>query len=218
MPDDPLLEEYKILQSKIDKLGDNRFIIKGWSATIVIGLALGATAASVPPFMILFGIPVVFMFWLMELNQSNLQKALGRRAHDLEYASRPAGGVDYRMIRSLGKPLGPVPGVATVVMRADTGATGMRWLAVQLSDNLFYWMQALLLLAVFLAYSFVPKQSSSTIYNVHYGVDSAPQPGPPSAPAGPGTKQPAGKEPVSQGKQPPPPAGKTRTDLPPNKP
>jgi len=73
MPDDPLLEEYKILLPKIDKIGDYRFIVRGWSATIVLGLLFGSSAANVPPYIVLLALPIVGLFYLMEANQNAQQ-------------------------------------------------------------------------------------------------------------------------------------------------
>lgn len=40
-----LIDEYKILQDKIDKIGGFRFTIKGWSVTAVIAASAASTTA-----------------------------------------------------------------------------------------------------------------------------------------------------------------------------
>ena len=50
------LEEYKILQDKIDKIGDFRFKIKGWTITLFTGFILGTIASPLPRIAFLFAL------------------------------------------------------------------------------------------------------------------------------------------------------------------
>jgi hypothetical protein len=95
MSDDPLLEEYKILLPKIDKIGDYRFIVRGWSATIVLGLLFGSSAANVPYYIVLLALPIVGLFYLMEANQNDLQVVLMKRAASLERTFQMASAKRY---------------------------------------------------------------------------------------------------------------------------
>ncbi len=67
-----IVEEYKLLQAKTDKVGDSRFLVNGWSVTVVFGLLLGSAASDAPPFTTLLVIPVLLLFALVELRQQTL--------------------------------------------------------------------------------------------------------------------------------------------------
>lgn len=58
-----LLEEYKIIQAKIDKFGEDRFKVRSWSVTLVSGLVVGAHLSSLDvPAILLFATAAVFLF------------------------------------------------------------------------------------------------------------------------------------------------------------
>ena len=85
MSSDWLLEEYKLLQSKIDKIGEDRFKVRTWSVTLTMGLLLGAKISSVlSPAALSFAFLTVIMFHLVEHKQRGLGKKLGDRALKLE--------------------------------------------------------------------------------------------------------------------------------------
>jgi len=46
---DRLMDEYKILQDKIDKIGAFRFTIKGWSITVIIASIFAGSATKTVP-------------------------------------------------------------------------------------------------------------------------------------------------------------------------
>ena len=167
MPDDPVLEEYKILQSKLDKATDYRFTIRGWSATIILGLLLGGTAADAPNYILLFPLPVVVLFFLMEEQQNEVQNTLMRRALSLERILQEAGNRTFKDPNPYADPLGPVPGIATALNRSGRQAKGRkRW--AQRSATLFYSVQAaLIMIAFFIAFSHPAKkkEQSQSVYN-----------------------------------------------------
>jgi hypothetical protein len=82
-----LMDEYTILQGKIDKIGGFRFTIKGWSVTAVIAIsAAAATAKTLLPVLAL-SIGLFFMlsfFFHFELEQVRLSRLFGNRARELE--------------------------------------------------------------------------------------------------------------------------------------
>jgi hypothetical protein len=53
-----MMDEYKILQDKIDKIGGFRFTVKGWSVTITTAALAAAGAAKIP-----FYLPPALFFW-----------------------------------------------------------------------------------------------------------------------------------------------------------
>jgi hypothetical protein len=167
MPDDPLMEEYKLLLAKIDKLGDYRFTIRGWSATIVLGLLLGGSVASVPPYILLLALPVVFIFYLMEKSQNDVQNFLQKRAASLERTMDKAATQHYKDPNPYGEPIGLVPGIATAINRFGRRARSFGKVA-QGSDQFFYWVQAGLILIAFGAAYFLLPAKKDTPQNVYY--------------------------------------------------
>lgn len=166
MPDDPLLEEYKILLPKIDKIGDYRFIVRGWSATIVLGLLFGSSAANVPNYIVLLALPIVGLFYLMELNQNNLQVVLMKRAAGLERTFQAGSPKTYVDPNPYAEPIGPVPGIATAINRSGKRATRYQR-AARRSDSLFYWAQVALILIAF-GLHFVPGAEKKSPGNLYY--------------------------------------------------
>lgn len=77
-------DEYKILQGKIDKIGEFRFLVRGWAVTLVTAAALANLGADLPAYTILGIIPLVAMFQAMEAHQRIWSQAFARRALTLE--------------------------------------------------------------------------------------------------------------------------------------
>src|ERR1041384_5656276 len=93
MPTDWLVEEYKILQSKIDKIGEDRFKVRTWSVTVTMGLLLGAKiSATFSPATLIFALLTVSIFHLVEHKQRGLGRKLGDRALKLEALIRRTAG------------------------------------------------------------------------------------------------------------------------------
>lgn len=85
-----LLDEYKILQDKIDKIGAFRFTIKGWSVTAVIAAPLATSSKGLATTLII-SVGLVLMlifFFLLEYEQVMLSRLFGNRAGRLEDAFR----------------------------------------------------------------------------------------------------------------------------------
>lgn len=78
------LEEYKILQDKIDKIGDFRFRIKSWTITLFTGFIFGTLATPLPKIAFLFAFVIVALFHYFERYQSIWHKAYSRRIIELE--------------------------------------------------------------------------------------------------------------------------------------
>jgi hypothetical protein len=80
-----LVNEYKILQDKLDKIGAFRFTIKGWSITLVFGVIFAGATKSVPPFiwaicLILF----LAAFYFFEREQVKWGQIFGDRVLKIE--------------------------------------------------------------------------------------------------------------------------------------
>src|SRR4051812_40025904 len=80
-----VVEEYKIIQGKLDKIGEFRFHVKNWTFTLTLAvLAAGITTRT--PWWSLLGpalIPTI-AFWSLERRQDRHSRILGRRAKLLE--------------------------------------------------------------------------------------------------------------------------------------
>jgi hypothetical protein len=83
---DRLWDEYKLVQAKLDKVGDNRFKIKSWSATLMGALLIGGGATDKPGAALISGLAIAFSFHLSELRQRALERRFSARALSLERA------------------------------------------------------------------------------------------------------------------------------------
>ncbi|HXM22643.1 MAG TPA: hypothetical protein VN948_15405 [Terriglobales bacterium] len=93
-----LLEEYKILQDKIDKIGGFRFTIKGWSITVIIAsIFAGSATKAVPRWLWAISL-VVFLavFFIYERQQTNYRYRFAQRSLLIE-------DVLSRLLRNLAK-------------------------------------------------------------------------------------------------------------------
>lgn len=78
------LEEYKIIQLKLDKIGDFCHKVKGWSLTITAGALAGTATTKVPYW---FGLGAFFTTWLFKMGddyQGSLRSVLAARAMEIE--------------------------------------------------------------------------------------------------------------------------------------
>lgn len=88
--DSRLLDEYKLIQAKIDKLGEDKFKVRSWCFTLLTGGVVamryfGILESSwVSLGFLLLLLPAVFAFHLVELRQRQLSKRLGYRAAAIE--------------------------------------------------------------------------------------------------------------------------------------
>ncbi len=78
------LEEYKILQGKIDKIGDFRFKIKSWTITLFTGFILGTLVSPLPKITFLFAFVIVALFHYFEGYQSIWHKVYSKRIIEIE--------------------------------------------------------------------------------------------------------------------------------------
>jgi hypothetical protein len=92
---DMLLEEYKLIQGKIDKLGEDKFKVRSWCFTIVAGILAGAKLSGALTdslnsfFLLLIFVPIIVAFQFVELKQRRLANWLGLRALEIEKQWKP---------------------------------------------------------------------------------------------------------------------------------
>jgi hypothetical protein len=151
------MDEYKILQDKIDKIGAFRFTIKGWSITVVIAAVVaGSATKSVPPWL-WFGVLIVFLigFFLFEKQQTDLRHRFSLRVLVIE-------DVMSRLLRAAGRQSGSdpvirsftslhfIPGIGhhVQVRRARKRGSITLWRSCIDADIMFYFVQIIVLLLV----------------------------------------------------------------------
>jgi hypothetical protein len=166
---DRLMDEYKILQDKIDKIGAFRFTIKGWSITIIIASVFaGSTTKTAPRWLwaiSLFVFLIVFFFY--EKQQTDLRRRFGRRVLAIEFVvsrllKNLTNASSNPSIESSFLTLHFVPGIGhdagtRTERRQPTTGPRTYWRSCVDADIAFY----LALLVVVLAFVFWPGRSVS---------------------------------------------------------
>lgn len=76
-------DEYKLLQEKLDRVGDFRFRVKAWLVSLVTAMVVGASLLKLPSVGFL-GLPIIGLFWMMERYYDVLQSGLSKRLNVLE--------------------------------------------------------------------------------------------------------------------------------------
>ncbi len=103
---DRATEEIKIIQDKINKLGDDRLKVKTWSITLILAALLSGKSLglSVLGYVALLAIPLVFLNYEGYLNHQIY--CLGKRARQLERFI-------YEKSDGKNRTIGRIPGLAT---------------------------------------------------------------------------------------------------------
>ena len=157
---DRLWEEYKLIQAKIDKIGEFQFKVKSWSATLLGAVLFGGAATSRFPLALFCALFLAPMFHLSERRQRQLSQRLGRRASALERAFSelpPISDIQlWARIQRRIPSLHSVPGIASTIVGnkeekwtwqwADRKKIG-QWF-VNHSDDVFYMAQYVLVIAL----------------------------------------------------------------------
>jgi hypothetical protein len=191
-----LVDEYKILQDKIDKIGAFRFTIKGWSITLVLGVIFAGTATkSVPPFIWALSL-ILFLaaFSFFERQQVNWGQIFGDRVLKIErvISSRlrkidepvTSEFIMLRFIPGIGHDLKRRPQTADKPAKQETDDSldtqprpSVRSRVahhLKYADAWFYYSQALLVLALGSVLTIFPVDASRNPSVVNF--NSAPQP------------------------------------------
>ena len=176
---DGLVDEYKILQDKIDKIGAFRFTIKGWSITLLLGSLFARSATNALPGWVWIGCFALILsgfFWL-ELEQSQLSHEFGQRVLRIE---RVASRVLRRHLTGESKmdfiSMRFVPGLGHHIKPASNRkvAPRTRWRRAREAHVWFYTFQAGLVIAViFFNGQNKPQPPPMTIMNWNAGAEPA---------------------------------------------
>ena len=94
--------EYQILQGKVDKIGEFRFKVRGWTITVVSAVVIGSYNLE-PPTTYLIFLPflLILAFQLLEKNQDIWQNIFIRRILELEKMLCPGAKGTPRIARSV---------------------------------------------------------------------------------------------------------------------
>ena len=79
-----LIEEYRLVQTKIDNIGGFKFRVRGWSITAASGLLIASSSDPLPNAACLLAPLVIIAFAYLEQEQDELALALGNRARLIE--------------------------------------------------------------------------------------------------------------------------------------
>jgi hypothetical protein len=161
MATDWFLEEYKLVQEKIDKVQSNQFQVRSWSVSVLTGFVLGIFATHLPAVVLAFAIPVIWMFHIQDRRQTWFRKALSNRALQLESSINLFGLVTddfsekrrkrWARMRKHIPNLGAVPGLGRTLAAGTAGES--RW--VKNADSLFWLIQYGLVMIIVVVYALV---------------------------------------------------------------
>ncbi len=160
-----LFEEYKIIQSKIDKIGEFQFKVKGWAITLETALILSLISGKLPhpvsywlfPLMLV----VLLVFQFLEQEQRETHKGLAARAFLLERAidrlsfARDESEKKKRILdRSAMRDLKGVPRIAVTARSYSRNRTiNSLKNMFKFRVHVFYYSQYLVIILAFLFFS-----------------------------------------------------------------
>lgn len=154
MPTDWFLEEYKIVQIKIDEVLKSQFQVRSWCVTLLAAAVFGILGTGRSPLWLAFALPIVGMFQLVDWRQKWFRQTLARRAMNLESGINLLGllikGFDpderklWARLRKQVPDLRGVPGVARVLAQENTKLDWVRSHA----ETFFYCIQYALILVI----------------------------------------------------------------------
>jgi hypothetical protein len=144
MPTDWFFEEYKLVQEKIDKVQSNQFQVRSWSVSVLTGFVLGIFATHLPVVVLVFAIPVIWMFHVQDRRQKRFRETLSNRALQLEGTINLLGltieNLTPRQLKRWARMrqqvhhLGPVPGLGRAL--AANQVEKSRWVK---NADLWFW-------------------------------------------------------------------------------
>ena len=133
-------DEYKLLQEKLDGIGDFRFRVKTWCVGVFTGFLLAGAAADGHGVTYLLSLTVIFGFWLLEQYHVYWQRALTRRAATLERSLQSQ--FKHSVVSESGDEgmTEPSPRIVDTIIAADSNLRkdGLLAWAVRHANGIFY--------------------------------------------------------------------------------
>ncbi len=171
MASDWFLEEYKLVQTKIDEVLKSQFQVRSWSVTLLTAVVFGILGTGRSPLWLIFALPIVGMFQLLDWRQKWFRKTLAGRAINLESGINllglPTKEFDahqkkrWARLRVTVPELRGVPGAARVLAEENTRLAWVR----QNAESVFYWTQYALIFSILILYAVRHPDSVSSIMN-----------------------------------------------------
>lgn len=96
-------DEYRLLQDKVDRIGDFHFRVKGWLVTLVTGAVVGGFASGIPWWGYLLALVLIFSFWLVDWQQTRIEEGYIARLEELELVLNARRDVRVFQVRSASK-------------------------------------------------------------------------------------------------------------------
>ncbi|MBJ6752681.1 hypothetical protein [Geomonas anaerohicana] len=150
-----LTAEYEILQEKLDKIGEFKFKIRGWSITVLSAALAGLISQDMSPiyWVVTFIIPLTFHY--QEYEQEVLGVALGRRAKTIEqflFAVQRDDDSDRSeiMLKIAAKVVESVPRIAAEMRKAKARCIDWEKLFEVRRHNFFFYVQFFLISTLFI--------------------------------------------------------------------
>jgi hypothetical protein len=122
-----IVEEYKLLQGKIDKIGEFKYHIKNWGFTLTLAILAGGLAAGLEGWVLFVAaIAPAAAFCGLEWGQDRLINTFGGRAKELEGISVKLADMRARILLRDGK---EIPAMAAFgIAQAVTASPAPFWL------------------------------------------------------------------------------------------
>lgn len=155
-------DEYKLLQGKVDNIGDFRFRIKSWAMTLLMGFVIGGFASKIPTIMYLTVLlPLMIMFHIFDRNQSIWLGAFTQRLRKIELVLRKENKTSSRS-KFFTKDRRSPGVVSTVTQTINSKRRFSRWFAMNIHD-LFYFILYFVIIGNVLLYVFFPQNKTNEI-------------------------------------------------------
>jgi Flp pilus assembly protein TadB len=128
-----MLEEWKILQAKVDKIGEFRFHIKNWAVTVAVAFIIGVYVTYALPWLVLAALVPTWAFFLVENRQQKILHVLMTRAERLELAMQRLATsmrteAEMNSLKELLGAVGSVPGTAGALRTFSRSRRFDRWI------------------------------------------------------------------------------------------
>lgn len=171
-----LFDEFRLIQDKIDKIGNFHFTVKAWAISLTTAIIAGGVLEKIPPTLVPLGLLAIAGFWLLEEYQSVWQRAFQNRCREIDTQLRLLDIKRWRQ-RATGwsknEKTGPSQSLVHAIdlaAREKGSCRCLRWLVMRASGT-FYWILIFLVAASTVLLSWAPNRKSSQSVSVQ--IDSA---------------------------------------------